>query len=252
MSLRIQSLAFRFRNFSLFVRDLECPSARLTAIVGPNGAGKTTLLKCLSGIYPVAPGAVIIDGRDLNVLSARERARRLAFVPQEHATAFNYAVGDFVLTGRAAFVPLMAVPSGADDRYAAEALAFVGLTAYADRPLLELSSGERRLVLIARALAQRSDVLVLDEPTTFLDPKHETAVMTLVKRLATDMGKTVVLTLHSLDMAAAFADTVVFMKNGGVVAAGPPDAILSEDLLENVYDIKMTLLRHAGRTHIVK
>ena len=252
MNVRVHDLSFGFRDFALHIRNLVFPSAHVTAIVGPNGAGKTTLLKCLSGIYRVSRNAVFLDGRDVTTLSERERARRLAFVPQEHASAFNYSVRDFVLMGRAAYVPLFSVPSGADVRFADEALEFVGLGPYAERALLQLSSGERRLVLIARALAQRSDILVLDEPTTFLDPKHETAVLGLVKRLAAEMSKTVVLTLHNLDMAAAYADTIVFMKDGGVVAVGAPEAVLTEDLLENVYEIKMTLLHHAGRTFVVK
>lgn len=252
MSLWVKDLRFDYRSFSLRVRDLRIEEARLTAIVGPNGAGKTTLLKCLCALLPVAKDSLFLGRRDIALLSAEERARLIAYVPQEHGSAFNYAVQDFVLMGRAAYIPLLSTPAAADVEIALEALAYVGLRRYASRPYFELSSGERRLVLIARALAQKSDILVLDEPTTFLDPKHETELMDLVRRLAVEKKKTVLLTLHNLDMAVKHADAIVFMKNGGVVAAGAPDDILDEALLESVYEIKMSILRHEGRRFIVK
>jgi iron complex transport system ATP-binding protein len=252
MSIHVRDLGFRYRNFELRVPDLAFESGRLTAIVGPNGAGKTTLLKCLAGLLPIPPGTVRLGGRDLAALAEPERARRLAFVPQEHSAAFNYTVLDFVLMGRTAYLPLCAAPSAGDVRLAEEALAFIGFAAYASRHFFELSSGERRMVLIARALAQQTDTLVLDEPTTFLDPRHETEVMTLVRRLAEEKKKTVLLTLHNLDMALRYAEAMVFMKAGRIVAHGRPDEILDEDLLARVYDLPMTLFRWQGRTFVLR
>jgi len=252
MSLRVRDLVFRYRAFELRVARLAFEKARLSAIVGPNGAGKTTLLKCLAGLLPVLSGTIDLDGRDMASLTEPERARRLAFVPQEHGASFNYSVLDFVLMGRTARLPLFAVPSAEDVRVAEEALAFVGFAAFASRPHFELSSGERRMVLIARALAQQTDLLVLDEPTTFLDPKHEAEVMDLARKLAAERQKTVLMTLHNLDMAVRYADVLVFMKNGGVVAQGRPGEILTEELLTGVYDLPMKLLRLEGRTFVLK
>jgi iron complex transport system ATP-binding protein len=252
VSLRAAGLVHRYKEFTLHVPELGFEAGRLTAIVGPNGAGKTTLLKCLSGVLPVPRGTVFIDGRDIAEMSAGARAKRLAYVPQEHASAFNYSVRDFVLMGRAAYVRLTGVPSPADVRAADEALGFIGLSHFAERPYGQLSSGERRRVLIARGLAQRPEVLVLDEPTTFLDPRHETELMELARSLAGEMGKTVLVTLHNLDMAVKYADVLVFLKDGSVVASGPPRAILTEDLLARVYDIKMSLLHHDDRIFVVK
>jgi len=251
MTVRVSGLACRLGEFTLRIPGARFEEARLTAIVGPNGAGKTTLLKCLSGILPVPPGTVFLGDRDLASLTAGERAKRLAYVPQEHGSAFDFTVRDFVLTGRAAFVPLFAAPTDEDVRAAGEAMHFLGLCRDDDRPLSRLSSGERRRVLIARALAQSSGILVLDEPTTFLDPRHEAELMTIARSLAAEARKTVILTLHDLDLAARYADAMIFLKNGEVVAAGPPGEILTERLLETVYDIKMTILRHEGRTFIV-
>jgi iron complex transport system ATP-binding protein len=252
VSISVRNLVYRYQGFELRVPALELEGAGLTTIVGPNGAGKTTLLKCVSAILPTPRGTVFIDGCDLAALPATERARRLAFVPQEHSSAFNYAVLDFVLMGRAAYVPLFSTPSEADAAAAREALEFVGLARYASRAYTQLSSGERRLVLIARALAQRSDILILDEPTTFLDPRHETELLELVRKLAGEKRKTVLMTLHNLDMAVRYSDTLVFLKEGRVVAAGTPDAVLTEELLARVYEIRMDILEHAGRKFIVK
>jgi iron complex transport system ATP-binding protein len=252
MSIRVQGLVFSRRNFTLRIPALVFEEARLTAIVGPNGAGKTTLLRCLGGLLPVPRNTLFLGDRDLAAIPAGERARRMAFVPQEQASAFNYAVREFILMGRTPYVSLFSLPSPADAARAEEALAFVGLAGHGDRPCQQMSSGERRLVLIARALAQDTDILVLDEPTTFLDPKHESDVLDLARRLVDDRGKTVLVTLHNLDMAVRYADALVCLKNGTVAAHGRPAEILTEDLLLAMYEIPMRILRHEGRTFIVR
>lgn len=252
MSFDVRGLLFRRPGFTLDIPTLTVKPGRMTAIVGPNGAGKTTLLKCLAGLLPSPPGAVRLEGRDLAALPPAARARRLAFVPQEQVSAFNYAVRDFILMGRAPYLGLFDSPAPSDVAHASEALAFVGLPEYADRPYFEMSSGERRLILIARALAQETPVLVLDEPTTFLDPRHETGVLELLRRLVRDRGKTVLLTLHNLDIAARYADALVFLKAGVVAAEGPPGEILSESLLESVYEIPMRIIESGGRRFIVR
>ncbi len=252
MKVRVDRLSFSYETFTLRVPDLTFAEARLTAVVGPNGAGKSTLLKCLAAVHRPPRGTVFIDGRDLSVLSGKSRARLVGYVPQEPSFTFNYAVLDFVLTGRAAFLSPFSSPGHLDVEAAREALSFVGLSGFEGRPFFELSSGERRLVLIARTLAQRSDILLLDEPTTFLDPRHEAEVMELVRRLAVEKGKTVVVTLHALDMAVKYADVMVFMKGGAVVATGPPLQVLNEGLLKAVYDIDMGIVEVGGRRLIVR
>lgn len=252
MKVRVESLAFSYGAFSLRIPRLTFAEGRVTALVGPNGAGKSTLLKYLAAVIPPARGTVFVDGRDLAGLAGRDRARLVGYVPQEPSLTFNFSVLDFVLTGRAAFIPAFSSPARADLEAALEALRFVGLDGFGDRPVLELSSGERRLVLIARTLAQRPTVLLLDEPTTFLDPRHETEVMELVRRLAADMRKTVVVSLHALDMALKFADDMVFLKGGALVAAGTPDEVLDEALLRAVYDVGMGIRSVDGKRVIVR
>ncbi len=137
MSIRIKGLAFAYRNFVLRVDELAFSSGKVTSIVGPNGAGKTTLLKCISAVLPVKKGTLYVDGKDIATLKSYERARLISYVPQEHGAAFNFVVLDFVLMGRAAYVPLFSVPSKEDVRIAAAALDFVGLGGFAERTYAE-------------------------------------------------------------------------------------------------------------------
>ncbi|OGD21884.1 MAG: hypothetical protein A2W03_10885 [Candidatus Aminicenantes bacterium RBG_16_63_16] len=252
MNIRVRNLTFSYRDFSLRIGDLLFESARVTSIVGPNGAGKTTLLKCLGGILPVPRNRVFVDGRDFAMLKSREKARLLGYVPQEHDSAFNYQVLDFVLMGRASYISPFSLPSREDARAAEEALEFVGLGRFASRAISELSSGERRLVLIARSLAQQSTVLLMDEPTTFLDPKHEQDLLTLVRKLADEKQKTIVLTLHGLEMAVQYSDEMVFMKGGAVAASGRPGDVFKEPLLESVYGMKIRILDFEGRKVVIR
>lgn len=252
MTLEARHLVWSYASFDLAVDGLVCPPARITAVVGPNGAGKSTLLKCLGLVHRVPKGTVFAGGRDLAALSGSDRARLVGYVPQEPSFTFNYAALDFVLAGRAAYLTPFESPGPADVRRAGEALRYVGLEGFGDRPLLELSSGERRLMLIARALAQESRILLLDEPTSFLDPRHELEIMRLCRRLAEGPGKTLCVALHSLDMAVRFADELIVMKAGRIVAAGPPAGILSESLLRSVYDIDMRLASVEGRLVVIR
>jgi iron complex transport system ATP-binding protein len=252
MKVRVENLHFSYGDFSLQVADQTFAEARVTSIVGPNGSGKSTFLKCLAAVLPAPRTSVFVDGRDLAGLSGKSRARLIGYVPQEPAFTFNYSVLDFVLTGRAAFIPVFSSPSRHDVAAAEAALGFVGLAHFRSRPLFELSSGERRLVLIARTLAQEPEILLLDEPTTFLDPRHEIEILELIRRLAAEMKKTVIVAMHALDMAVKYSDEMVFMKSGGIVAAGRPGDILSEALLRAVYDIEMSIMTVGGRQLIVR
>lgn len=252
MSIRVRDLSYARGDFLLHIDDLQFDSGRLTSIVGPNGAGKTTLLKCLAGLFPAAKGRIFLDGRDMTELREAERARLIGYVPQEHNPIFNYSVLDFVLMGRAAYLGLFSLPSERDVRASEEALEFVGLAGFAGRPYFELSSGERRLILIARSLAQRARILLLDEPTSFLDPKHEIEILELSRKLAVERGQTILLTLQNLDMAIKYSDSLVFLKGGGVFASGSPGEVLSDALLESVYDVRMRIVDFEGQKVILR
>jgi iron complex transport system ATP-binding protein len=252
MRVRVENLVFSYDGFRLEVGSLAIAEGRVTSIVGPNGAGKSTFLKCAASVLPAPRRSLFVDGKDLTDLRGRERAKLVGYVAQEPSFTFNYSVLDFVLTGRAAFLAAFSSPSTHDVSLAEDALRYVGLTGQGGRLFLELSSGERRLVLIARALAQGPDILLLDEPTSFLDPRHEVETMALCRRLADEKGKTVLVTLHNLEMAVRYSDAMVFMKGGRVVASGAPSEILSEALLRDVYEIDMKIVECGGQKFFVK
>ena len=252
MNIKIKQLKFNYPNFSLEISDLSLTEGQVTTIVGPNGAGKTTLLKCLSGLLTIPPGSVFINGSDLTTLKGGQRAQLISYVPQEMTSIFNYKVLDFVLMGRAAYLPLFSPPGEKDQQLAREALTYIGLNNYAQRSLFELSSGERRLVLIARALAQQAQILFLDEPTTFLDPKNEIEILQLIKKLSLEMKKTIVLTLHNLEVAAAYSERLVFLKKGRVIAWGEPAEIMTESLLAKIYDVSFKIIDWQGHKFLLK
>lgn len=252
MNVHIQDLKFSYRDFSLDVPILDLESSKVTTVVGPNGAGKTTLLKCMGGVLPAGKNSIFIGGMDLSLLKSSQRAKCICYVPQELSSVFNYTVLDFVLMGRSAYIGLFSLPSEQDRDIAEEALSYVGMEAYTQRPLFELSSGERRLILIARALAQKAEILLFDEPTTFLDPRHEIEILEFIRKLSAEKKKTIVLTLHNIEMALEYSDILVFMKKGRIAASGVPQDILSEPLLENIYSIKMTIVNFNGKTFIAK
>ena len=228
--------------------DLAVPSGAVTAVVGPNGAGKSTLLATLAGRLAPTSGAVTLDGRPLDSYPARERAARLAVLPQ---TAFHtgLSVRDLVALGRYAHLDGRShwpwQPLGRAHRQAVTAaLATAGVTALANRPYAQLSGGEQQLVRLAMALAQEAPVLLLDEPTAHLDPHHAVDLLTRLRDLAHRSDLAVLVVLHDLVAAGLFADQVVVLGEGRLLAAGPPSAVLVPQLLTRVYGIDLVVVRH--------
>ncbi|WP_337059959.1 ABC transporter ATP-binding protein [Kineococcus sp. G2] len=214
--------------------DLDAAPGRVLGVVGPNGSGKTTLLRTLHGSLRPAAGRVEVDGEDVASLSAREVARRVAVVAQEDEGVPPLTVADVVLLGRTPHRGAFSRTSAADEEGAAAALERVGALHLAGRPFPELSGGERRRVLIARALAQDAPNLLLDEPTNHLDVRHQHDVLALLRGL----GRTVVVVLHDLNLAAAHCDEVLLLDAGRVVAAGDPGHVLTPRRVEAVYGVQ--------------
>ncbi len=205
-------------------------------IIGPNGSGKTTFLRLLSGVLAPCAGRVEILGRDAAAMGALERARAVAVVPQGSAIAFPFTVEEVVLMGRFPHLGPYGFESAADIAVAREAMRVTQTARFADRAIQDLSGGEKQRVIIARALAQEADILLLDEPTAFLDIKHQVEITALVRNLKIEKNLTVVATSHDLNLASAFSDRLVLLKNGRVFATGGPDEILCEDVLSQAYD----------------
>jgi iron complex transport system ATP-binding protein len=223
--------------------DVDLPVGSFGAVIGPNGAGKSTLLQLLVGTLPVDSGAVLFDGADLLALRRRDRARMVALSEQHGDGDTGLRVNDVVLLGRTPHIGRWASEGPADRQVVADALSAVGMSAFADRPFDTLSGGERQRVHLARALAQQPRLLLLDEPTNHLDVRAQLSLLSLV-RAQTAAGITAIAALHDLNIAAAYADAVIVLSEGRVVAAGPAASVLTGELISDVYGVRADVLEH--------
>ncbi|KOT88857.1 histidinol phosphatase [Streptomyces sp. NRRL F-5755] len=220
--------------------DLHVAPGETVGLVGPNGSGKTTLLRCVYGTLAPTHGRITLDGRDLAGFSAKERARRIATVPQDGGAAFDLTVREIVAMGRSPHKRFWETDSAADAALTDEALARVGAAALHDRSFAALSGGERQRVLVARALVQQPSLLVLDEPTNHLDIRYQLDILALV----TGLGTSALLALHDLNLAAYYCDRLYVLRAGCVVAHGTPHEILTPALLADVYGVAAEVSVH--------
>jgi iron complex transport system ATP-binding protein len=218
--------------------DLAVPAGRVTVIVGPNACGKSTLLRGLSRLLPPTAGAVLLDGADIHSLPTKRVAQRLGLLPQTPTAPDGITVADLVSRGRYPHQGWFRRWTADDDAAVAEAMTATGIGDLAERPVDELSGGQRQRVWIAMALAQRTDILLLDEPTTFLDLSHQLDVLDLLLDLNAARGTTVVMVLHDLNLAARYAGHLVAMRSGAVVAAGEPSSVVTAELVREVFGVE--------------
>lgn len=222
--------------------SLSVPRGRVLALLGPNGCGKSTLIKLILGLLRPQGGAVLLDGCDVSRLSNRERARRMAYVPQAHTLSFPYRVSEVVLMGRFAHRHLFQQAYSAEEYGLAQgAMERVGVAHLAARIYTELSGGERQLALIARALAQGADILVMDEPVSGLDFGNQLRLLREVRALAEE-GFTVIKSTHFPDHAFLSSDEVVLMHHGKVLAQGTPEETMTKDRLQLLYGVEIEVL----------
>ncbi|WP_336658922.1 ABC transporter ATP-binding protein [Leucobacter sp. USHLN153] len=221
--------------------DFTVPQGSFTAIVGPNACGKSTLLRALGRMLTPSRGRVLVDGRSVADLRSKEFARLVGVLPQSPVTPEALTVGDLVSRGRYPHQSLLRQWSADDERIVEDALEEVGMREYSDRLVEELSGGQRQRVWIAMALAQETGVLLLDEPTTFLDIAHQIDVLELCARL-TGRGRTVVAVLHDLNLAARYADHMVAMHDGRIIASGSASDVITPDVLKTAYSLDALVL----------
>lgn len=218
------------QDISFFVNKGE-----FIGIIGPNGAGKTTLLKTMTHIIKPKGGSVILEGKDVHRMESSEAARNFAMVGQSLFSIFSFTVMDIVIMGRTPYVGILGSESGEDLKIAEQALELTDLTDFKNRPLDELSAGERQRVLIARALAQQPRILLLDEPTAHLDIGYQIEILGLVESLKREHQLTVVCVLHDLNLASQYCDRILLLNKGMLAGFAPPEGILRYDTIEKIF-----------------
>jgi iron complex transport system ATP-binding protein len=238
------------RSFTLDGVSVTVERGSLTGLLGPNGCGKTTLLKLLSGVLQPDHGVVSLNGASLTGRSRREVAKHLAVVPQETHPAFDYTVMEMVLMGRHPHLGPFELEGPSDIALAQEALAATGTDHLAGRAYMTLSGGEKQRVVIASALTQSPDVLLLDEPTASLDLGYQLEVAALLRRLNLERGVTMVLATHDLNLAASVCDRLLLMRDGRVVAQGPTRDVLTAASIRRIYDVEADVSFHGPAGHV--
>lgn len=248
MALRVEDLSVTLGRRDV-VRGISfCAAANsLTFVVGPNGAGKTTLLRALCGLVP-ATGKMRWGDRNLAHMTASARARTLGYVPQGHVAHWPISARTAVAIGRNAHTSSLFQLSAEDQRAIDEALEAVDASDLGERPITELSGGERARVMLARALAVAAPLLILDEPVAALDPSHQIAIIELLQRLAHEQERTIICVVHDLTLAARYGDRVMILDDGQVYAIGAPSEVLTDDALGDVFGVSVARAMVEGET----
>jgi iron complex transport system ATP-binding protein len=232
---RFQQICFSYGEHEVLHNvSAEVESGKITAVFGPNGSGKTTLLRCLAGLSRPTSGEVLVNGLSLYNMNPKERSRRLAYVPQEHVASFAYTVAEVVLMGRTPHLGGIPGPKESDYLAAQEALNAVGIEDLANRAFTELSGGQRQLVLIARALAQETPIIIMDEPTSALDFRNQLLVWRKLGKMKS-VGKTVLVCTHDPNHVIWFCDSMVCLQDGVVIADGSTAELMNGELMERLY-----------------
>jgi len=261
MALQVERVSFGYdttnepvdeatRSFSLVDVSVTIQRGSLTGLLGPNGCGKTTLLKLMAGVLGPRKGVITLSGRAVRSIPRRELARQIAVVPQETHPAFDYSVLEMVLMGRHPHLGAFQLEGPEDIAIARDSLAATGTAHLAERAYMTLSGGEKQRVVIASALAQSPDVLLLDEPTASLDLAYQMEIASLLHRLNRDRGVSMVLATHDLNLAASLCDSLVLVRSGRVLAHGPTRDVLTATMIRQLYDVDADVRVHEASGHL--
>lgn len=246
-AIRVEEFSFAVGNTTILNRvNFRLERGSFLSVIGPNGAGKSTLLKCLNRILPAGAG-ISVRGRALESFTQRHLARLMSYVPQADARPLPYTVDEFVSMGRYPFLNAFSALTAADRAVVDRALELAGVGRFRGRTLGSLSGGERQKVLIAAALAQEAEIMLLDEPATFLDYRHQVEVLDLLERLNREQGKTIVMVTHDLNAAVEHCDRVLALLRGEVAYDGVPTGLLNPERLEQIYGTRFVFIGQPGR-----
>jgi iron complex transport system ATP-binding protein len=243
--LQIQSLGVHYGSRQiLYNLDLTVRVGEILAVVGPNGAGKSTLIRAASGVLRLSSGRVMVNGQDLNRLNDMQRARLLAVVPQNNQLPGTFSVYQTVLLGRTPYLNWLGHTGPTDHAMTQLALEQTQMSTFANRLVGDLSGGEKQRVLLARALAQDAPLLLLDEPTTYLDLQHQSSLLNLTRKLCQEKNLAVLIVLHDLNLASMYADRVALLVDGELQAIGNPEQVLTSETLSAVYHVPVHVIPH--------
>ena len=234
------SISLIFNDKSILSNiSFQVSAGEFFVIIGPNGAGKTSLLKILSGLQKSQQGTVTIKGKNINGYTRRNLSQILAIVPQQIEVGFPFTVADTVIMGRTPHLGILGMESKKDFDIAEEAINFTEVSHLKDRKLFQLSGGELQRVIIARAICQQPEIILLDEPTTALDPSHQLKIMDLMERFRRQHSTTIIMVSHDMNLASMYGDRLMLLKEGRVVKTGDPKTVLNKSLLEESYGCQM-------------
>jgi iron complex transport system ATP-binding protein len=240
MKLTINKLSFNYASKQVLKDiELEVELGEMLSIVGPNGSGKSTLLKCMNRILKTQQNTVLVDGIDTSKINLKELSKLMGYVPQTATNTFPFTVFDVVLMGRKPYIHWSI--SQRDNEIVAEMLDYLGIGDLAMRCYNELSGGEQQKVIIARALAQQPELLLLDEPTSSLDIKHQLDILCMLRGLAQTKERSVIVTMHDLNLASRFSDRMLMLKKGCIYSVGTPQEVITQENIESVYGIKASV-----------
>lgn len=242
MGIDVIKLSFAYGKGPQVLKDISfhLDDGCFVCLLGPNGVGKSTLFKCMLGLLTHYKGSIMIDGEDISKLSPRQLARRAAYIPQSTAPVFNYTVSDVVLMGTTSLTSDFGTPGEKELSFVDKALDMLNIQYLKDRMFMNISGGERQLILIARALAQQTKVLFMDEPTANLDYGNQVRVLEQVKSLA-KQGYTIIQSTHNPEQAFLYADQVIAVKNGAIAAHGRPKEVMDAQLIQDLYDVNVRI-----------
>lgn len=249
MQLRLEKVRFTYGNRLVLDNiSLKLEPGKIVAICGPNGVGKSTLLKCINRILP-SRGSIFLKDREVKTLKRLWIARQVGYVPQETAQVFSISVFEMVMMGRR---PYLGWQSRSQDREKVfEILALMGISDLGLRDFNQLSGGQQQKVIIARALAQEPEILLLDEPLASLDLGHQLEVMALMQQLASDQKMLVIMTVHDLNLAAWYADQILMVREGNILCAGDPSTVLTPETIWSVYGVAAKVKTEEGRPYVI-
>jgi iron complex transport system ATP-binding protein len=242
LNLEINNLSFGYNGHPILDNlNFKVKFGEVLGIVGPNGSGKSTMLKCMNRILKTEKNSILLEGKDVSTIGLKDLAKTMGYVPQSSKNVFPFTVFDVVLMGRR---PYIQWSLGRNDKeIVAKILEYLGIADLGMRYFNELSGGEQQKVIIARALAQQPEIMLLDEPTSSLDIRHQLDILCILRTLAERKHCSVIISMHDLNLACRFSDRLLLLKNGSIYAMGTPEAVMTEENIEAVYGIKSKVTR---------